>query len=144
MPNKPKVKLYHLSTVNLDGRMIFPRVPKNRMVETGAENDITPRISFAPSIDECLMALSADVEGIEFFVHEPVGKFQAFHPSKIDVPDVEYTSEVWVTTPVKLKKVCKIRVLPSDDLPTYDYDFKDFEGHPRTGTVCVWRYEILP
>ena len=40
-----------------------PRIPKNFFTENGYEDAKTARISFAPSIQQCLAGLSQDVEG---------------------------------------------------------------------------------
>ena len=46
--------LYHISLEEIDNLVMFPRIPINRLF---VEDKISPRISFSPSIEECLGAI---------------------------------------------------------------------------------------
>lgn len=104
-------KLYFISTSNMDGQTLQPRVPKNFFTEHGFEDSKIPRVCFAPSIDKCLAALSQNVDGITFIVHEPIKTpNQLWKPNNKAVPDSDITSEFWVTENVPVKAVETITV----------------------------------
>lgn len=112
------VKLYHLSEKNHNGEIYLPRVPKT----TGRdENKSIRRICFAKTISGAWRALpiggSSNLTGrehyINLWVHVPENKIK---PTKIhevttdEVYDADITDEVWVTTPVKMKCIGRVRI----------------------------------
>jgi len=112
-------KIFHLSESNLNGQTLHPRIPVNYLTKNGYEEGRTGRSSFAPTIDGCLVGMATNLSGKEFFVHEPEN-YDAIEIRKItnnEVPDASLTGEVWVTTPVKLKVVGKIKVGEAIDKP---------------------------
>lgn len=143
-------KLYHLSEENLDGRTLSPRVPKNSLTSWGVEENGIPRISFCPSVSKCLIAISRNIEGKEFYVHTidtnktDVNKVSnnIQHPSEELVPDVRYTHEVWVKTPVVLKMIGKIKVLKSDDMPIHKFTI-DTPGGTYSAELAEWKYKKI-
>lgn len=122
-----------------DGKVLQPRVPKNFLVDNGYEDDSTPRVCFSTSIDKALIALSSNLKGKEFFVYKPinVNKGSIVKPSTNQVPDVKITGEVWVTKPVKIKNVKKIRVI-GDGESEYEYKYGN-----NTATLYDWKWEEI-
>jgi hypothetical protein len=116
-------RLYHLSKINLDNQIVVPSIPTNYFTKHNFENNTTPRISFSPSIDGCLIGLSQNVMGLTFFVHEPdsYDLLERFKVSIAEVPDAELTQEVWLVDAIKVRKIAKIRVLEAIEpaLPFY-------------------------
>jgi hypothetical protein len=108
----------------MDGQILTPRIPRNFFTDNGFEDNKTRRVCFAPSIDKCLLGLSMNCKNKEYFVHVPIGSFAVIYPTKIDVPDVEITGEIWVCDPVKIECVGKIKVDDRNGL-VYKYTYGD-------------------
>lgn len=121
---KPTDNLFFLSETNMDGQILTPRIPRNFFTDNGFEDNKTRRVCFAPSIDKCLLGLSMNCKNKEYFVHVPIGSFTVIYPTKIDVPDIEITGEIWVCDPVKIECVGKIRVDDRNGL-VYKYTYGD-------------------
>lgn len=130
-------EIFHISVNNLDSLTVFPHVPNNSMVSHGYEDGITPRISFAPTIGQCLRGMAQDIKGMEFFVHIPVNKPTIVKPTAKQVPDVAITGEIWSTTPVMMKCIGKIRVTSARAEPT---SFKYGNGSAQS---YAWNYQWL-
>ena len=112
------MNLYHISEKNLDNKILYPRIPNNYMTKNGYEDNKTPRVSFSKSIDGCLIALSANIKGKEFYIYEPIdNNVKIKSITNNDVPDANLTDEVWILEPVKIKVTGKIKVLDSIDEP---------------------------
>lgn len=121
---KPTDNLFFLSETNMDGQILTPRIPRNFFTDNGFEDNKTRRVCFAPSIDKCLLGLSMNCKNKEYFVHVPIGSFTVIYPTKIDVPDIEITGEIWVCDPVKIECVGKIKVDDRNGL-VYKYTYGD-------------------
>lgn len=122
------VNMYHLSQFNLDNIKIKPAIPDNFLTKNGYEDNKTPRVCFSKSVDGCLRGLSQNLTNKEFYVHVPLYqrniKSHIVHPTTDKVPDCKITKEVWITVPVKMKCIGKIKVLKDrgeDGLP-YTYE----------------------
>ena len=131
--------LIFLSETNMDGQTLIPRVPKNFFTENGFEDNKTKRVCFAQSIDKCLMGLSMNCKGKEFYVHTPIGSFKTFHPTKAQVPDVHITGETWVCEPVKIKCLGKIRVVGDDGKPGRQYTY----GNGIVAELFGWKWKYV-
>lgn len=133
-----KGKMYFISQVELDGETMKPRIPKNFFTENGYEDDYTDRVCFAPSVEQCLTALSQNVSGKKFNVYEPdpSQKHTVYKPNEGAVPDSKVTGELWITEPVKVKKVGEI-VCTGDD----GKDGMPFEYGNHTAELYGWTYE---
>ena len=106
-----KYKYFHISRMPLhrtgDTWLAKPRVPKSVMWE---EDHQTPRTCVGPTIHHCI----AGVEG-EVVSRAKIQRYRGYHvygvphtatvvqPTPEQVPDVETTSERWLTQPTKLK-----------------------------------------
>ena len=95
-----------------DLKHLDPRVPKNFFTQNGYEDATTPRVSFAPSVSECLAGLSQNVDKQTFYVYSPddVKNYKVFKPNTTAVPDSKITNELWITEPVNLTPISKITV----------------------------------
>lgn len=100
------LELYHISPVNHDGAIFYPRVPESRMKTEDAE---IPRICFAPTLEGAYKAVYPNPRHLDlnlFFLHVPdnMEDLRAFNsivmPNVQDVPDVFDTDELWCLDPV--------------------------------------------
>lgn len=130
---------YFISEKKLDATELKPRVPKNYLTKNGYEDGETPRVSFAPSIDQCLAGLSQNLDDKTFYVYEPVdiSKCEVYKPNKKAVPDSEITNELWITNPVEIKQVKKIKITGNrgEDGKVYSY------GDKQAMLFDDWTYE---
>jgi hypothetical protein len=144
------MKLYHLSTDDLDQQTLEPKVPDNILTKLGIENNTIPRVSFAPEIKYALLAI-----GYNRIKESTLKIFNVYEPdnyktikiltskeleSKDYVPDVDKTKEVWILNNVKLKYVGKIKVLnrtkefisiklgQNRELKNYYWNYKVIDG----------------
>lgn len=116
--------LYHVSTSNLSGQTLTPRIPHNFLTDNGFEENKTPRVSLSTSINGCLIGMSQNLKGKEFYVHQVVDSstLRTKKPSTSEVPDSKHTDEVWALTPVTLQAISKIKVGEAKDTPlVYQY-----------------------
>ena len=138
-----KLKLYHISEEDLDNKLLTPRIPKNYMTKNNYENNTIPRISFSTSIDGCLMGMSQNLKDTIFNVYEPEDYNDLKIISNKDIiknnytPDAKLTNEVWVITPVKLKFVCKIKVLKAIN-KSLQYDYGN-----KTANLYNWKWKVI-
>ena len=130
--------LYFISENNMDGKTLQPRIPNNYFTQNGYEENQTKRVCFSTSIDKCLMALSMNCKGKEYYVHQPVGEYTIINPTIKDVPDSKITGEKWITSPVKIKCVSKIKVLDDDGK-----DGKKFNYGENTAELYGWKWKYI-
>lgn len=138
-------KLFHLSENNLHGKYLSPRVPQNYMTKHGYEENKTPRVCFSTSIQGALIAMSSNLLGKTFFVHEPwdykgldIVTNETIVKNKL-VPDAHLTKETWVLKPVKLRLVKIITVTDVIDKPLkYTY------GDNKSAELYGWKYKEEP
>ena len=134
-------KLYFVSSEDFDGKTLNPRIPDNFFTENGYEDNQTNRISFAPSIRQALMGVNNSKSGKTYYVYSPESDSQikgcTYKPSSKLVPDVKITDEIWVTKPVKLKKVSTIKTTEVIDTP------HKFKYGKNTADLYEWKYEVI-
>lgn len=118
-------KIYFLSNTNMDGKVLFPRIPSNFMTKNGYEESKTPRVCFSTSIDGSLMGLSQNLKDKELYVHIPESEVNIYKPSVKQVPDCKITGEVWVKDKVNIKCIGKIKVIKDKGLPGHRYMYGD-------------------
>ena len=133
---KPTHKLtaFIVSAENLPD-VICPRIPNNYLTKTGYEDNVTERICMSTTIEGCLSALSANIQGMQFNVY--TSQINAYKPTIEEVPDCKITNEVWSLEPVELTYVCRIEVLSAYN-KQYVYNTKDFSA-----ALYKWEYKIL-
>lgn len=129
-----------ISKEDMSGKKLEPRVPSNYFTKNGYEDSDTPRVSFAKGIDECLMGLSQNVSGQVFNVYEPANrsKLSIYKPNTKAVPDSNITGELWVTDPVELKLVGRIKCIGDDGKPG-----KPFIYGNQTAELYGWKWEWI-
>lgn len=130
-------RYFRLSLKNSDGEVIKPSIPNNYLTAHGYEDDSTARVCFAPTINHCLMAMSRNVKGQEFFVMIPDGNYSIYKPTSKEVPDSVATKEVWITEPVKVKCIGKIKVISDDGKDGYKYTY----GNGKEAELYGWKYK---
>lgn len=130
--------LYFLSDNNMDNKTLSPRIPNNFLTKNGYEDNKVPRVCFSTEIGKCLIALSMNCKGKEFYVHVPVGDFEVYKPSLSEVPDRNITGEVWVKKNVKIKCIGKILVTDDDGKPGMKYKYGDNKEAELYGWEWKW------
>lgn len=135
-------QLFHLSSLNLDNEILKPRIPNNYMTQNGYEDNVTKRVSFSTSIQGCLIGMSQNLKNKILNVHIPSDPIDTNHiintkKLKDKVPDAHLTGEIWITIPIKIKYIYKIKILQTDN--HFQYTF----GPNKKATTYSWKYEIL-
>ena len=131
---------YFVSEKKLQDTSMLPRVPHNFFTENGYEDAETPRVCFAPSVDECLAGLSQNVEGKMFYVYSPVdiSKCEMAKPDNIAVPDSDITNELWCTNAVDVEQVGKIKVTGNRGEDGVKFKYGEHEAELYND----WEYEF--
>lgn len=100
-------KVYHISAKPLTG-VLTPRIPKSSF-----EDQNTPRICFAKTIQGCLVGVYEDaikkVVDHQFYVYSTDHAY--YEPKKKkEVADAQITEEVWIKDPIipKFEGIIKI------------------------------------
>ena len=125
------------SQVVLEITNINPSIPNNFMTKNGYEENKTKRVCFAPSVGQCLMGLSRNCEGEEFYVYAPDGDYKTYTPSIKEVPDVKITGEIWIKESVNVKCIGKIRVLDTNKSSGKSYSY----GNNQTAELYAFDYK---
>ena len=134
--SKSNNQIYFISDKNMDGKVLSPRIPDNYFTRHGYEDTKIKRVCFTPSIDKSLMALSNNITGKEFYVHIAIGDYKVYKPTVKQVPDSKVTGELWVTKPVKVSCIGKIKVIGDMGLPGHKFSYGDKEAE-----LYDWKYE---
>lgn len=132
-------RYYHLSELP-DLHELQPSISDNFMTKNGYEENKTPRVCFSPSIDQCLMAMSANIKDKEYYVYTPynINTNKLRKPTINEVPDSNITGEVWSLEPIKVKCIGKIKVLNAKDI-SHSYKY----GNNNTAELWEWEYKLL-
>lgn len=138
--NSENGTLYFLSDKNMNNETLIPRVPDNFLTKNEYEDNITKRICFATSIDKALIALSQNLKDKEFYVHiiAPGVKYNVRKPTVKEVPDCKITGEMWITTPVRIKAISKIKVTGDGD-----NEFSYTYGDNKKATLYDWKWKKI-
>lgn len=141
-PNLSKYtgSMYFISERNFDNKTLTPKIPHNYFTQNGYEDCTTRRVCFAPSINKCLMGMSYNCAGKEFFVHKPIkDDIRAFKPNRVLVPDSKITGEIWVLSPVKVK--CIGTILCTKDSGKNGIPFT--YGNNNVAQLYEWDWEWI-
>lgn len=105
------IKYYHLSR---SGKIKIA-VPKVSSMAVPAFEDVSIlRVSFAPSIDQCISALIPNIRDIFYvYIPEDLKNFQIYKPKIYQVRDCKETGEVWSLKRVRVKCIGKIKITKS-------------------------------
>ena len=119
--------LYFISEKNLGTTTLYPRVPNNYFTDNDYEDNTTPRVCFAPTIEQCLAGLSRNVEGKTYYVYSPISLngLHIYQPNRKAVPDVDITGELWVTDPVEVEQVDRITVTGNEGREGRTFSYGD-------------------
>ena len=130
---------YHLSKIDTDE--LKPSIPSNFLTKNHYENNLVKRVSFSPSINQCLMAMSRNITGEEFYVYAPenIESVKVVEPTKDQVPDIDITGEIWVLNNIKVKKLGKVRVIKDSGKDGHTYTY----GNGQTAELYDWDYEMI-
>jgi hypothetical protein len=134
-------KMYFISPTSMDNKVLTPRIPDNYFTKNNYEDNVTKRVCFAPSVDKCLMGLSMNLKDKEFFAHIPIEgqQLNIVHPSVKQVPDSKITGEIWVTNPVKIKCIGRIRVTGDSGKDGHKFKY----GEKYYAELYDWDYEWI-
>ncbi len=122
--------LYHLSFNGKLPTTLHPRQPMDSVVVKGKYvEELPPRISFSPTIQQCFAALYPNISKyfeeenypyMDMYVYVPVGKSDRIPNNEVinKVWDAHVTGEVCYTTPTKVMRVAKIRIFNPGKLTT--------------------------
>ena len=133
-----KFHLYHISN-RQNIKTINPSIPNNFMTKNNYEENKTKRVCFAPSIEQCLMGLSRNCEGEEFYVYTPIKDYKTYSPNIKDVPDSGITGEIWIKEPVDVICIGKIKVLDTNKTPGKLYTY----GNGQTAELYAFDYKWI-
>ena len=111
------MQYFFISRKNHDNKILNPRIPKNRLL---SEDEKTARICVSTSIAGCLAAVHGLKEGNTVYIHTCESN-QVIHPTKDQVPDVFFTGEIWITEPVEMNLIGKIKITKAGH---FDYDLE--------------------
>jgi hypothetical protein len=136
------MRFFHVREENEVAVTFAPRIPNNTLTKTGNENATIPRVCFAPSVDQCLMAMCNGYGVYHVYEPEDYGKLHVVMNTKKFVPDASITDEIWSLTETKLKKIGSIYVY---DYPEWD---EKFYLHTKVngkyyGTVGSWYWKNI-
>lgn len=128
---------FHLSENSKISELV-PRIPIK--LWRGHEDDTVRRICFGKKIEDCLKALYA-AENTKYTVYIPtfcIGQCQSYRPKPNEVIDADYTGEIWITKPVRVKAIGSIIVNKAEFLkyepegdtyiPAYKYEYTFTKG----------------
>ena len=133
-------ELFHISKEDLSNKILVPRIPTNSwFIDNGYEDNKTPRICVAKSMDNCLTAIGDDSKDMVLNVYalEKVEEELIIKkPSKEEVPDAEVTNELWILNKARCKFLFRIKVGNAIEELNYILDNKLYTG-------WKWNYEII-
>ena len=124
-PVPQNMKLVHLSTNGKLPDILYPRQPKSLGKFKNSYHQILPkRVSFSPNIEEAIYGIPMEVNSapilsngysvLDLFVYEPIIEKDTMMVKekymKTNVVEWNYTHEVAITTPVKVKKTMLVRL----------------------------------
>lgn len=132
-------KYYFVSKKRLTNVIIKPRVPKNRLTESGREDNKTERICVSKSIFGCLYstAIYQNRKRIYLYYCEVDNK-NVIQPTEKQVNDGKYTGEEWIICPVTMKLETILHITSEKITNDYiKYIIKDKD------TIGFYRMEIV-
>lgn len=123
---------FHISTQFLGRSVVLePRLPQAPAV---GEEKLTPRISVAASVEQCLAGLTAlklPPRAYVYRVHGPVKQLDTDTPAKV-VPDWAKSEEAWILSPQRFRYVGAIRCETSATV--------DLRSGAQIGEEIVWKW----
>jgi len=141
------MRLFHISSSDLDGETLTPKIPTNILTKLGVENANIPRVSFAPDIKHSLLAIGfnrikSGPKQLNIFEPQNYRYIKAIYSGELFkrgyVPDADKTLEVWILNKVVVIYAGRIQVIK----PTKEY----VEIALPTGVKLknyYWQYKVL-
>lgn len=124
------MQFFFISRRNHSGKTLEPRIPKNRLRE---EDATTKRICVSSSIAGCLAAVHGLKEGNTVYIHT-CETDKAIYPTIDQVSDVNFTGEIWITEPVEMYLIQKIKITK----------VSHFEFDPKNGIgMTNYQYRVI-
>ena len=104
-----------------------PHLPP-KDVTAGQEDEVTPRVSMAPSVHQAIAAAAPPYdeqkkeysEGKEWYVYQLTSKPKLHVPSRDEVSDSYISGEIWALEPVVMELVMKVRITKAIYTEVYD------------------------
>lgn len=134
------MKLFHLSEVNHNNKVFKPRVPYS-VLSNGwgsiTEDVKTKRVCFSKTITGAYYAINFEGGYNTLYVHVPenlneiIARNKIYKPTEKEVQDADYTDEIWVKCPVKMKCIGKIQI---------GYTLNYYEKRPKVHFKYLERY----
>lgn len=143
------MRLFHISSKNLDGRVLTPKIPNNILTKLGVENNTIPRVSFALDVKHAILAIGYNriKKGSKILnAYEPENyrniklRHSEYLTANGYVPDADETQETWVLNSVKLKYAGKIKIIKqakefvriklpgNQEIKNYYWEYKVLDG----------------
>lgn len=105
------LKLYFVSS-DKNLKELYPRVPKS-IIQYGFENSNIRRVCFAPSIEQCLLAVPNVKVNKTMFVYVPkhsLGYYKFYKCEMKEVIDSDLTDEYWCLDKIEIEPIYKIKI----------------------------------
>ena len=126
---------YKLFPFFVDKITIEPSIPVNFFTLNGYEDNMTERVVLCPSIEDCLCAMSRNIDYKLFAVYTPAKPIGAFYkPNEIDCIDCKIINEIWVKEPILLKCIGYV------DVSADSYEYGTININNKTITLYSWKY----
>jgi hypothetical protein len=141
------MRLFHISSSNLNGKTLTPKVPDNILTKMGIENNTIPRVSFAPDVKHAILAIGYNriKTGPKILnVYEPENyrtiklRHSDYLTANGYVPDADETLETWILNSIKLKYAGKIKIIK----PTKEFVRIKLPGNQEIKNY-YWEYKVL-
>ena len=104
-------RYFFVSNTRLKDNTIYPRVPKNRLTESGLEDNTTPRICVGKSIIGCLASVGSYTKRKRLYLYQCfVDSDSVIQPTEKQVNDSIWTGEEWIVAPATMELVTILHV----------------------------------
>lgn len=123
-------KYYFISNRRLREEILYPRIPRNRLTESGREDNKTPRICVSKSIIGCLQSTSTyETRKILYLYSCEVEDKFVIQPTERQVSDAKFTGEEWIISPAKFSLETILHISKENITEDYiKYIIKDKES----------------
>mgnify|MGYP000081011234 CR=1 FL=1 len=130
---------YHITKEKIKDSILIPKIPKNSYTERGVEDNTIPRVCFSNNVSNCITALcDSKLTGEILYVYKTKQDKEFYFPTREQVPDYDYTHEMWSLEPIEVEYQYKIKV---GELLINEFGYCDDR------VDCMWYvydYKVLP
>ena len=114
---------------------IEPSIPVNFFTLNNYEDNKIKRIVLCPSIEDCLCAISKNVDYKILAVYTPVESITSFYkPTEIDCIDSKVMHEIWIKKSILLKYIGYV------DVSADSYEYGIININNKTIPLYTWKY----